>query len=170
MNAAGKSSFDLSAAGVQQWLAQLSERDRRLLAFMAAGVVLVLVFVVLLPLDRSVAQTQARLAQKHTSHAWMQTVAPELAASPQPPANGAEPLVVIVDRSARESGLAGALSGSDPAGPGSLSVRLQKAPFDRLVAWLARLAQQNGIRVDSATIDGAGEPGVVNAAVVLHTG
>lgn len=160
----------LSAAGLEQWLAQLSQRDRRLLAIMAAVAVLLIIFVVLLPLDRSVAQTQARLARKHTNHEWMQTVAPELAASPQPPASGGEPLVVIVDRSAREAGLAGALAGSEPAGTGGLSLRLQKAPFDLLVAWLARLAQQNGIRIDSATIDGAGEPGLVNAAVVLHSG
>ncbi|HLY52276.1 MAG TPA: type II secretion system protein M [Steroidobacteraceae bacterium] len=171
MSAIAKPSLgQLSAAGLEQWLAQLSGRDRRLLAVMAVVSVLLLVFAVWLPLDRSVAQAQARLAKKHTNHEWMQTVAPELAASPQPPASGAEPLVVIVDRSAREAGLAGALAGSDPAGPGSLSLRLQKAPFDLLVAWLARLAQQSGIRVDSATIDGAGEPGMVNAAVVLHSG
>lgn len=160
----------ISPEGLKQWFAQLSARDRRLLAVMAVVVVLLLIFVVLLPLDRSVVQTQARLARKHTNHEWMQTVAPELAASPQPPATGAEPLVVIVDRSAREAGLAGSLAGSDPAGPGGLSLRLQKAPFDQLVGWLARLAQQNGIRIDSATIDGAGEPGLVNAAVVLHSG
>ena len=49
-------------------------------------------------------------------------------------------------------------------------MRLEKAPFDTLIAWLARLAQQNGIRVDSASIDSAGSPGLVNAALVLHTG
>ena len=157
-------------ARLKQWFAQLSERDRRLLGAMAVVVVLLLIFGVLLPLDRSVAQTQARLVKKHTNHEWMQTVAPELAASPPPPAMGGEPLVVIVDRSAREAGLAGSLAGSDPAGPGGLSLRLQKAPFDLLVAWLARLSQQNGIRIDSATIDGAGAPGLVNAAVVLHSG
>jgi len=51
-----------------------------------------------------------------------------------------------------------------------LSVRLEKASFDALIAWLARLSQQNGIRVDTATIENGGAPGIVNAAVVLHTG
>ncbi len=78
-------------------------------------------------------------------------------------------MLVIVDRSARESGLASALAGSDPAGPGGLSVRLQKASFDALVPWLARLSQQNGIRVDTASIESAGSPGLVNAALVLHS-
>jgi type II secretory pathway component PulM len=79
-------------------------------------------------------------------------------------------MLVIVDRSARESGLASSLAGSEPSGPGGLSVRMQKAPFDTLVAWLARLSQQNGIRVDTASIENAGAPGLVNAAIVLHTG
>jgi type II secretory pathway component PulM len=155
---------------IARWFAALSERERRIVQVAAVLVPVVLVVGVLLPLDRSVAQAHQRLAKKRNDLAWMQGVAPELAASPQPPSAAGESLLVIVDRSARESGLSGALAGSEPAGPGGLSLRLQKAPFDTLVAWLARLAQQNGIRVDSATIDSAGAPGVVNAALVLHTG
>jgi general secretion pathway protein M len=153
-----------------QWFTGLSERERRIVQASAVVVPLLFVIGVLLPLDRSVAQAHQRLAKKRNDLAWMQGVAPELAAAPQPPSAAGESLLVIVDRSARESGLAGSLAGSEPAGPGGLSLRLQKAPFDMLVAWLARLAQQNGIRVDSATIDSAGAPGLVNAAVVLRTG
>jgi type II secretory pathway component PulM len=155
---------------IAQWFAALSAREQRIVQTGAVLAPLLLVFGVLLPLDRSVAQTHARLLKKRNDLAWMQGVAPELAASPQPPSAAGESLLVIVDRSARESGLAGSLAGSEPAGPGALSLRLQKAPFDALIAWLARLAQQNGIRVDSATVDSAGAPGLVNAAVILHTG
>ena len=77
---------------------------------------------------------------------------------------------MIVDRSAREAGLASALSGSEPGGPGNLTVRLEKAPFDVLVGWLARLAQQNGVTVDSAVIEKTGVPGLVNANINLHSG
>lgn len=160
----------LSFDGLAQWLAALPERERRFVQVGAALVAVLFVVGVLLPLDRSVAQAHERLAKKRNDLTWMQGVAPELAASPQPPSAAGESLLVIVDRSARESGLAGSLAGSEPAGPGGLSLRLQKAPFDTLVAWLARLTQQNGIRVDSATIDGAGSPGLVNAALVLHSG
>lgn len=153
-----------------QWFTGLAESERRIVLAGALVVPLLFVIGVLLPLDRSVAQAHQRLAKKRNDLVWMQGVASELAAAPQPPAAAGESLLVIVDRSARESGLAGSLAGSEPAGPGGLSLRLQKAPFDTLVAWLARLAQQNGIRVDSATIDGAGTPGLVNAAVVLRTG
>jgi general secretion pathway protein M len=150
--------------------AELSPRERRLVTVGAVVGVLLLVFGVLIPLDRSVAHAQQRLAKKHADLSWMQSIAPELQSAAPPPAATGESMLVIIDRSARESGLAGSLAGSEPAGPGSLSVRLEKAPFDTLVAWLARLAQQNGVTIDSATIERAGEPGKVNAALVLHAG
>jgi len=159
-------SFD----ALEQRLAELSARDRRIVQLGALLIPVLIIVGVLLPLDRSVSQTHARLLKKRGDLEWMQSVAPEIAVAPRPPATGGESLLVIVDRSARESGLAGALAGSEPAGPAALSLRLQKAPFDTLVGWLARLSQQNGIRVDSATIDGAGVPGLVNAALVLHAG
>lgn len=148
----------------------LSERERRMLIGGAVAAVLLLVFGILLPLNRSVTHAQERLARKHADLSWMESVAPEIAAAAPPPAATGEPLLVIVDRSARESGLAGALAGSEPGAPGSLSVRLEKAPFDALVVWLARLARQNGVSVQSAIIERAGPPGQVNAAIVLHAG
>lgn len=150
-------------------LAEMSQRERRVLAIGAVIAALIFVFGVVLPLDRSVAQAQARLAQKRVDLAWMQSVAGEIATAPAPPAAGGESLLVIVDRSARESGLGSAIAGSEPGASGTLSLRLSKAPFDTVIAWLARLAQQNGIHVDSATIDSAGGPGLVNAALVLHS-
>jgi general secretion pathway protein M len=150
--------------------AALPVRQQRLVIGGIAVAIVLLIVAVILPLDHSVASSQQRLAKKRADLLWMQGVAPELATAPAPPSDSGESLLVIIDRSARESGLSSALTGSEPGTGGSLAVRLQKAPFDTLVAWLARLAQQNGIVVDSATIDSAGAPGLVNAAVVLRSG
>jgi type II secretory pathway component PulM len=38
------------------------------------------------------------------------------------------------------------------------------------VAWLARLSQQHGVRVETAEIESAGETGLVNAGLVLKAG
>jgi type II secretory pathway component PulM len=147
----------------------MSEREQRLLKFGGIGAVLILIFGVLIPLDSSVAKAHARVAQKQADLAWMKNVAPVLAAS-GPVHTGApgESLIVIVDRSTRESGLDKALAGSEPSGPGGIQVRMEKASFDSIVGWLSRLSQQNGIGVDGASIDTAGAPGVVNAAIVLR--
>lgn len=160
---------DLLARLVEKFDA-LSLRDRRLAAGIGAGAAVLLVFGLLLPLDHSVTRAQQRLAKKKADLVWMQSVAPELAGAPAPPSDTGESLLVIVDRSARESGLASALAGSEPGTNGALSVRLQKASFDTLVQWLARLSLQNGIVVESATFEKADAPGLVNAAVVLHSG
>jgi general secretion pathway protein M len=154
-----------SAAG----LAALSERERRMLGVGALAALLLLVIGIVM-LDHSVTRVQKRLTQKRTDLSWMQSVAPELAVAAPPPLQTGESLLVIVDRSAREAGLASSLAGSEPGSGGSLAVRLEKAPFDTLVGWLARISQQNGVAVDSAIIEKAGAPGLVNAALVLHMG
>ena len=149
-------------------LDSLSERDRRTLLIGAVIAVLLLLYMVI-QLDSSVSSAHKRVIKKQTDLAWMRTAAPELAATSGHSGANGQSLLVLVDSSARESGLASALAGSEPSGPGGLSVRLQKAPFDTLISWLSRLSQQNGIRVDTASIETAGSPGLVNAALVLHT-
>ncbi len=160
---------DLTSLSFESFSA-LPQRQQQLIMGGVVLAVVLFIIAVLVPLDHSVTSAQQRLAKKRADLAWMQGVAPELATAPAPPSDSGESLLVIIDRSARESGLGGSLTGSEPGLGGSLSVRLQKAPFDTLVAWLARLAQQNGVVVDSASIDGAGAPGLVNAAVVLRSG
>jgi len=81
-----------------------------------------------------------------------------------------ESLVVLVDRTARESGLAKSLAGSQPSGDGGLNVRLDQTPFDTLVAWLSQLRERYGVRVDAATIDAGKDSGNVTATLVLHAG
>jgi general secretion pathway protein M len=98
-------------------------------------------------------------------------MAPQLAGlqtSGPPPLR--EPLVVVVDRTAREAGLAKSLVGSQPSGNGGLNVRLDQTPFDTLVAWLSQLHERYGVQVESATIDAGKGSGNVTATLVLHAG
>ena len=149
----------------------LDQREQRMVIAGAVVVALLLVFGVILPLDRSVARAHARITTKQADLAWMRGVTPELIAAGPGTATPAtqRSMLVVVDGAAREAGLGTALTSSEPSGAGGLQVRLEKAPFDAVVAWLARLSEQDGIRVDSATMDSAGPSGIVNAGIVLHT-
>jgi general secretion pathway protein M len=151
------------------WFQSLAERERRFLMAGAIGLA-VAVLIGLFSLDHSVSRAHLRLAHKRADLAWMRSVAPQLAFAAPPAAvpTTQRSLIVVIDDAAREAGLATALASSEPSGQGGLRVRLDKAPFDTLVGWLARLSEQRGIRVDSATIDSAGAPGVVNAGIVLE--
>jgi general secretion pathway protein M len=145
----------------------LSERDQRTLKIGGAIAALLLVYVII-QLDSSVSSAHKRLAKKQADLTWMRDNGPELASlgALHTNAGGGESLLVVVDRSARESGLS--VTGSDPAGPGALNIRLQKVPFNSVIAWVGRLGQTNGIRVDNASIEAAGSPGLVNASFVLR--
>jgi type II secretory pathway component PulM len=147
----------------------MSEREQKFLKIGAVAVPLIFIFFVLLPLDTSVSKARARITKKQEDLVWMRGVAPYLATAPVRPAGGTgESLLVVVDRSAKESGLQKSVVGTEPTGPGAIQVRLEKASFDAIIGWLARLAEQNGLSVEGATIDIAGAPGIVNAAIVLH--
>ena len=148
----------------------LNQRERRMVIFGAVAVVILVLIAVVLPLDSSVSRTQQRIGKKQADLLWMQSVSPELAgAGPvTAPTTKQESLIVVVDSAAREAGLGTALTSSEPSGTGGLRVRLEKAQFGLIVGWLARLSDQNGISVESATIDNAGQPGLVNAGLVLR--
>jgi general secretion pathway protein M len=153
------------------WFQAQSPRDQRVAAGAAVILVIILILGIFIPLDRSVSRAHARVQSKQADLAWMRSVAPQLAAAgPAITAPASDrSLIVVIDTSARESGLGSALNSSEPSGPGALRVRLDKAPFDTLMQWLGRLSQQNGIHVETASIDAAGPPGLVNAGIVLRT-
>ncbi len=154
------------------WYARLSERERRIVLFggIAGGILLLLA--IILPLSRNIAQARQRVTNKQADLAFIQNAVPQLAGAG--PGMGAaatsENLVVLIDSSARESGLGKSLSSSQPTPDKGLRVRLDHVPFDALVAWLARLSQSHGVSVESAEIESAGEAGFVNAGLVLKAG
>lgn len=150
-------------------LQSLSSRDRRVLLVGGAIAAILFVLAVIMPLDHSVSRLHDQVTRKQADLVWMRNAAPEIAAAGPVRSNSGESLIVIVDQSARESGLGNSLAGSQPSGAGNLNVQLQKAPFDALVGWIARLSEQNGVQIESATIDSAGEPGLVDASIVLKS-
>jgi general secretion pathway protein M len=154
---------------VLQYLAKLSERERRIAIGGAVAALLLLILAIVLPLQRHVGAGEQRLERKRDDLAWLRSMAPQLAglsSSGPPPLR--ESLVVLVDRTARQSGLEHALVGSQPSGDGGLNVRFEQTPFDNLVAWLAQLRSSYGVRVDSAVVDMGNSAGTVNASLVLH--
>jgi general secretion pathway protein M len=157
---------------MRAWFQGLSDRDRQIVTYGGIGAGILLIIALVLPLNRNITQAKQRVANKQNDLAFIQSAVPQLA-SAGPGAAGAasgENLVVIIDSSAREGGLGKSLSSTQPTGEKTLRVRFDRAPFDGLMAWLARLAQNHGVSVESAEIEFAGEPGMVNAGLVLKAG
>jgi general secretion pathway protein M len=160
----------VTRAGLQQWFDSLASRDQRILRIGAIAAVAIVLVGVLLPLQHMVGAASRRVEQKQADLAWMRSAVPSVIASGPGPSSRAtaESLVVLIDQSARESGLAKALAGSQPSGSGSQRVQFNAADFNLLVAWLSRLSSQHGVKVESATFTAASAPGVVTATLVLR--
>jgi general secretion pathway protein M len=157
---------------VKDWFYALQPRERWLITGGGILVVLVAIIVGLAPLYKAVSSRAERVAKKETDLAWMRSVAGEVlalgATSPMRPTQSAESLVVVVDRNARECGLSSALTGQTPTGDSGIRVRLESAEFDKLMVCLGNLQQMYAVSIESATIDRAGKPGLVNASLVLN--
>jgi general secretion pathway protein M len=156
---------------LRDWYQAREPREQQVLLWGGIAALAILLFGSLWQLDSSVDRARADVERKRLDLAFMQAASAEIiAAGPvRMAANTGEPLVVIVDRAARESGLAQALGASEGVPPDGLRVRFNAAPFDALVAMTARLAQQHGVSVSTASVERAAEPGSVNATFTLRS-
>src|ERR1700685_1794636 len=93
-----------------QRFSALSSREQRIVLVGGIGAALLLVLAVVLPLRHSLTAVEQRVESKRDDLLWLRSVAPQLAglqSSAPPPLH--ESLVVLIDRTARQSGLEHAL-------------------------------------------------------------
>lgn len=152
----------------RQWLGRLAPREQR---FVLVGAVVAAVLLLaggLWRLHGALEAAERRVAVKTADLAWMQSVAPAVQAAPaQLPGEG-ESLPLLIDRTAREAGLATSLAGAEPAGASGVRVRFKAASFDAMVAWIATLQSQHRVTVGTASIERLGSEGTVNATILLQ--
>jgi general secretion pathway protein M len=154
---------------ILQYYAKLSAREQRIALIGGVAALLLLILAIVLPLQRHVGTIEQRVERKRDDLLWLRSMAPQLVGlrtSGPPPLR--ESLVVVIDRTARQSGLERALVGSQPSGDGGLNVRLEQTSFDGLMAWLSQLRENFGVRVESAVVEAGNAAGTVNASLVLR--
>jgi general secretion pathway protein M len=152
------------------WYARQSPRDQRILVI--GGVVVAVILVVWLALlpQQAVQRARAEVTTQRELLQYMRQVGPSLAAA-GPGSNVqsiGESFVVFIDRTAREHGLAEALTGSPPAGNGAYRVTLEGADFNLLLTWLHQMSTRYGVQVETATFNATSAPGKVNASAQLR--
>jgi len=151
---------------LQDWYSGLVEREQRMVLWggVAAGVLLLAGLV--WQLGASVAKAEERVERRRQDLAFIESVTPRLQTLPA--ARPGEPLTIAVDRMAREGGLADKLAAVEPASNGALRARFTGASFDSLTLLLARLQKERGVEAETASVSASGEPGLVDATLVIH--
>jgi general secretion pathway protein M len=152
---------------LRNWYAGLQPREQRVVAIGAIALgLIILIGGILMPLQSAVSSAIKGTDTRREDLAWMRVNAPEVRAfGDQLPADTGEAPVVLVDRVAREAGLATALRGTQPNTTGGVRVQLEAAPFDTVVTWLDTLDRRYGLAIESITVDRTPAPGMINASI-----
>jgi len=158
---------------MKNWWNSLQSRER---LFIGGGTALLMVFLIfwlgLRPLYDSANAVRQRVEDKTVLLADLRAAASEIAANPGSAAtaivNTGESLVVIVDRTTRETGLASALKRNQPVGSNGIRVRFEDASFDQLMTWLGILHSRFGIQIESAAFEALEQRGRVQASLTLE--
>jgi general secretion pathway protein M len=158
---------------MRDWFDQLEPRERLLV--MIAGALVVVALVVVLgvrPIMTQSKRSQEIVTDKRALLAELREVATRLgpqrgAAAQAGNVDSTQSLVLVIDQTTRNSGLAQHLKRNQPDGTNSIRLRFENAPFDAMVTWLNGLQTQHGMAVTAANIDGAPEAGRVNCNLTL---
>lgn len=158
---------------MREWFESLSQRERYVV--MAGGVLVSFILfwsLILNPVYSGVTRMSQQVESKRALVGWMQSAAAEIKAAGNVTGGGQsadnQSLVVVIARSARESGLEKALNQNQPIGEDGIRVRLERASFDTIASWLASLQAGNGLSLESANFERSTTPGMVNASIVLR--
>jgi general secretion pathway protein M len=177
----------MSGAGIfswpGRWLASLALRERRMVVWGGGVVAAVLVeTLVIEPGLEWLGSRRRMVEEKSATLAWMKDSAREVARLKGAGAgsgtgtarsktgaggSGGESLLALVDRLAKEKGLAGALRRVEPEGNGRVRAGFEKVNFGGLMGWLSDLESRYGVNVENLTLDREEEAGLVRARVVL---
>ena len=77
-------------------------------------------------------------------------------------------LLTQLDRSAQQRGLRQYITRMEPEGKDAVRVALDRVSFNTLIAWLADVQHQSGVRSDTATITAHTDAGIVSARLLLR--
>ena len=160
---------------MRAWFDTLAPRERLFVVLGATVVAISMVWgLIWVPLTRShetlaasVSTWERSLAQLRPLKSLVQTgTAAPLARH----ADSGQTPVVIVDRTLRARGMAGALKRSQPTTNTGIRVEFEGVAFDELILWLGDLSMQYAMEVQAGSLSAAARsgPGRVNATLTLE--
>lgn len=157
----------------QDWFRALAPRERVMVSVCAVVVTITLLFVLIWdPLIRAHHQREQELTSARAMSQRLEDMAAivQRVHSADGGANAANrslSLLAAVDQSSKSGILSKPLTRLQPDGDKSVKVWVDDVAFDGLMRWIAELDHKYGVAVDSAEIERADTPGLVNAKLTL---
>lgn len=155
---------------MKRWFADLEPRERAILIGGATIAAIIVAWgLIWNPISTRTVELSDAVATKQSMLATLQRARAVAAPGGQlVDASTRQSLVLLVDQTHRSYGLDGTLVRNQPDGADGIRVTFQEASFDGLIAWLGTLQGSYAVAVETATIDGGRQAGIVNATFVLR--
>lgn len=161
---------------MNSWWRKLQPRERRMLGFGGAAVVVMLIWAFAwYPLARARDQLATSVAQQRDDLAHMRATSADIVNLRARAMRGGtdrqgKSLLALADATARDekSGLGAALKRVEPLGPKSVRVSFESANFDALMNWVDALGRGYGVQATDLSADRGDSAGIVNARVTLE--
>ena len=151
------------------WFNALQRREKLSLSVGAVFAVIVLGWVLLWSLPhRGINSLSQSLVVKQLLLSNLRVAQSMVLENPESALLSAQSLIVVIDQTHRQFGLAGKLTRNQPDGTDGIRVNFQATPFDALLSWLIGLEANYGIHVESAAINKTSQTGLVTATLVLR--
>ena len=150
---------------MKAWFNSLQPRERLIVLGGVAAVLLVAAWFGVMRLHAQTELLRDAVAAKQRMLVDLTRVDTRPAA-PQGGQGNNQTLVVVIDGTAREHGIA--LTTRRPDGPDGVQVAFSNVPFDMLLDWLVALEKQSSVAVESASFTTAKTKGIVNGQLTLR--
>lgn len=156
-----------------EWLGQLNPRERRLV--IGAGVFVLIFFpyqLIWAPFSEALVDLDNKLGVQHTKLSSMQRAADEVrqlrGAGGRGVANKHQPLLSLVETTARRNNLGAALKKLQPEGQQGVRVQFEDVVFDDVMVWLDSLLTKQGIVISEIFIQRQAGVGKVDVRLVME--
>lgn len=158
---------------MRAYFENLSKRERYMVIGAGAALLVFLLYILAWsPLVNRAQTLERRVHAQEQELAWMRQAAAEVqrlrGGSAPAQAARSESLLSLIERTARERGLSGAVRRVQPEGQSGARIWLEGAAFDDLVLWLHQLSSNYGVRISEASVDRQPQPGLVNARLLVE--
>ncbi len=156
---------------MKEWWDNLALREKKIIIYGGALLILFLLYeIVWSPFTNKVDSLRKSVTQNQALLIWMQNADQRLQSIVNTQKNKTttnESLLSIMQREVNKSPLATHVTQLRQAENDSVQLTLQKADFDRLIALLTDLSNQDGLTVSQFTATATGVPGEVMADVTI---
>ncbi|MBY5923518.1 type II secretion system protein GspM [Ferrimonas balearica] len=145
----------------QQWWSDRTDQEQRLLTLLAPVLVIGLFYwLIWAPISNGLDQAERAVQAERMNLSQIKENASRYVSLQRGSSNrpGGGNLSQIVSRTAASAGLT--IARMQPQGD-NLQLWLEDTQFEKLMAWLAELQQQNGVNVEALDITAANDPGLI---------